>query len=300
VPFSSPVQKRKAEDDLPRVHDKLVKRDAPAVSHTKPGAPIQKTTHVTSTSTKAEPKPLASASRGVAPPNRVTSTPASVTQPLKPPKKGSYAEIIARAKANQAKIGPVGRIQHKPIEKGPSKRERQEIKDQESLSLSNTKNVSRTGTKGNLRDGRNGTRQNDRKSSKKAEPLLEKKPKKAALATTGYTGTARPVALSSKSSSRSGSALRASGKDQYGHFQNRYDSEDDEDDEDQEEEEQDDYDSDGSSDMEAAAFEVDEEEERAARIARKEDAEALREEARLKREKEEKRRKLTAMAKTRR
>lgn len=52
--------------------------------------------------------------------------------------------------------------------------------------------------------------------------------------------------------------------------------------------------------MEAAAFEVDEEEELAARIARKEDAEALAEENKLKREKEEKRKRLAAMAKARR
>jgi hypothetical protein len=49
--------------------------------------------------------------------------------------------------------------------------------------------------------------------------------------------------------------------------------------------------------MEAAVFEVDEEEEEAARIARMEDAEALAEENRLKKEKLEKKRRLAALAK---
>lgn len=58
----------------------------------------------------------------------------------------------------------------------------------------------------------------------------------------------------------------------------------------------DDYESDASSVMEAGVFEVDEEEERALRAAREEDARELALEAQLKREKEERRRRLMSLA----
>ncbi|KAK5139566.1 hypothetical protein LTR04_003480 [Oleoguttula sp. CCFEE 6159] len=67
------------------------------------------------------------------------------------------------------------------------------------------------------------------------------------------------------------------------------------DDELDEEEEEDDYESDFS-DMEAGAFDVDEEEALSAQIARKEDAEALKEETALKREKLERKRRMEALA----
>jgi len=62
------------------------------------------------------------------------------------------------------------------------------------------------------------------------------------------------------------------------------------------EDEPEDYGSDASSDMEAGAFDLDEEESRALRAAKEEDAKELALENQLKREKEERRKRLMAMA----
>lgn len=197
---------------------------------------------------------------------------------------------MARGKQAQASLGQVGKIQHKKIEKAPSKREREDMKNQKAARIQKI-----TGLNGKFSSaasrmvGRPGERKEGR-----AAPILDKKPKKAAAATTGYTGTARPKPGSVQSSSRP-SASSARAPDRYRDERRpaeRYVSE--------EEDDEQDYESDASSDMEAAAFEVDEEEEFATRIAKREDAAALAEENRLKREKEEKKRRLAAMAKSRR
>lgn len=229
----------------------------------------------------------------------------AVTEPAKPLKKGSYAEILARAKAAQSGAhAQIGKIQHKPIEKRLSKKERKEQEAQGLQAQRGQKKVSRPGTKTDVKNGRNGVRDSSGKVLKKVNLAPEKKIKKAALATTGYKGTARPIPMLARGSTSS-SALRPNGRDQAGQSRrSNYATEEEEDeeegDEEEEEEEEEDYYSDVSSDMEAAVHEVDEEEERATRIARKEDEEAAREEARLKREKEEKRRRLIAMARGRR
>jgi protein SPT2 len=228
----------------------------------------------------------------------------------KPLKKGSFAEIMARGKQNAEKMAQIGKIQHKRIEKPISKRERAELEAAKAAKMS--KNIGPGGKFSNTPGAKaiNGKMSavgpsNGKlgKNGKLAPPEPEKKIKKAALATTGYAGTARP-----KPGSKPGQkpSHASSSRDRYGRKLpplgsrlDRYDSYDDEDDmleDDEEEDDQPDYASDVSSDMEAAAFEVDEEEELATKIARKEDAEALAEENRLKREKAEKKKKLMAMA----
>ena len=234
------------------------------------------------------------------------STPTTSAEPSKPPKKGSYAEIMARGKAAQATLGQVGKIQHKRIEKVPSKREREEMKSGKVKRLQKVLGPGGKFDKAgqDLMDSKNGRRDSNGKGSR-APVLPEKKVKKAALATTGYAGTARP-----KPGVKGSSRPSISTSSRYGRNGGRYQDErnssrytyvsEEEDDMEEEEDDEDRYASDASSDMEAAVYEVDDEEEEAARIARKEDAEALREETRLKREKEEKRRRLAAMAKSRR
>lgn len=200
---------------------------------------------------------------------------------------------MARGKQAQATLGQVGKIQHKKIEKAPTKRERDDMKSQKVERIQ--KNI---GPNGKFRSAAAKVigQATERKEAKSAL-IPEKKPKKAAAATTGYTGTARPKpggVLSASRPSASSASRYDRAPDRYRDDRRpskRYASE---------EEDEEDYESDASSDMEAAAFEVDDEEEQAARIARREDAEALAEENRLKREKEEKRRKLAAMAKNRR
>jgi len=302
VPLSSPVQKRRADGDLQRTTDKLVRRDQPVANSTTTMTQIKKPASSLPAVANPSPTVAASSNAKVNPPtsNGTSAVTGSAAEPAKLPKKGSYAETLARAKAAQATLGKVGRIQHKAIEKGLSKRERQELKERGSQSHRVSKRTLQSGVRTHARDGRNGVRgKNGKISSKVKVSAPEKKIKKAALATTGYTGTARPNPTTVKSS-KSTTPSRANEKSGYGRSSSgrreTYASED----EDEEDEEGEDYGSEISSDMEADVFEVDEEEERAARIARKEDEEALREEARHQREKEEKRRRLAAMAKSRR
>jgi protein SPT2 len=228
--------------------------------------------------------------------NGQPTPPPSNDAPKQPPKKGSYAEIMARGQAAQKVLGQVGKIQHKKIEKLPSRREREEMRarkaDKIQKGLAPNSKFQRPGQP-STQDGKTSTN----KRVKAAEAVPEKKVKKAALATTGYAGTARPKPGGSGTLGANGGSSRQ--PDRYydregsGYRGSRYADEE----EDEAEEEEEDYESDVSSDMEAAAFEVDEEEELAARIARREDAEALAEENRLKREKAEKKRRLMAMAK---
>jgi len=138
--------------------------------------------------------------------------------------------------------------------------------------------------------------------SKSAEPLgpstgATKKDRKPA--DLGYKGTMRagPTPLAYTGTMRpSGPAVRKPqpAKSKMGGDRYRYASYSDEEEEEDEMSEQEDYES--ESDMEAGMDEVDAEEEQAARIARKEDAEALREENELKRAKLEKKRKLEQLA----
>jgi protein SPT2 len=288
--------KRKADSDLPRRSDKSSRHDPSAAAPPRVITSAQKVP-VTTAATPKPGRPLPSlSSASKTPVSRPSSTlpnsePSKVSA-VKIPKKGSFAEIMARAKAAQTTMAQVGKIQHKRIEKGPSKREREEMK---SINRDASGKAKRKGPTPPLRDGRNGARENGR-GSRTTSVEAEKKPKKAAAATTGYTGTARPnPATVKKPQPQSyGSSSRERDRPGPGPSRQRYTYAASEDDEEE------DYESDVSSDMEAAVFEVDEEEERAARLARKEDALALAEENRLKMEKEEKRRKLAAMAKTRR
>ncbi|KUJ11129.1 uncharacterized protein LY89DRAFT_689056 [Mollisia scopiformis] len=300
--------KRKADDQLRRPVNKVQRTEPTTTILSKPVPNNARSLSVEGPLSKIKlgssaQKPTASATFK----NGRPTPPLANDAPKAPPKKGSFAEIMARGKAAQSTLGQVGKIQHKKIEKMPSKREREEMKAHKSSNIA--KNMA-PGSKfnkaplPNARDGRNGAKE----SGKKAPPEPEKKIKKAATATTGYAGTARPKPGGAKGPARSSASASSSrydrGSDRGRYRDDRhgssaryaYVSEEEED----EEEEEREYDSDVSSDMEAAAFEVDEEEQLASRIARREDAEALAEENRLKREKEEKRRRLAAMAKSRR
>jgi hypothetical protein len=110
----------------------------------------------------------------------------------------------------------------------------------------------------------------------------------------GYKGTARPASAPATSSRNGTPALKAKPKlaggkyDGYAEWSDLSDTE----------EQEDDYASDASSDMEGGLWDVEEEEQKALKVAKKEDAEALAEEMRLKNEKEARKKRLAAMAKT--
>lgn len=138
--------------------------------------------------------------------------------------------------------------------------------------------------------------------AKATEPVKEKK-KAVDL---GYQGTMRPAPKEpayqgtmnkgsaarrpgldrggSHDRSRSGSlGAKPTGKGRYSYY------------EDEEEEEEEGYGTEGSSDMEAGIFDVDQEEQRSLRVARKEDEQALREEEELKRRKADRKKMLERM-----
>jgi protein SPT2 len=246
-----------------------------------------------------------------------------------PPKKRSFAEIMQRAKTAQETIAkaPLGKIQHKTIERGMSMKERKELKAQEARKAkkgarheasgrSAGPGVPRNGSNG--ADHRNGTsstpfRKTVTARDKNAPVVEEKKVKKAALATTGYTGTARPRPGSSSTkagaaSSRPTSDSKHVERSGYGNglSSRRYKryEEDEMDDFIEYDEEEDEpgygrrrgYDSldEDESDMEAGMSDIDNEERVAELQARREDQEQELLEKKLKREKEERKRQYLA------
>ncbi|KAI0171975.1 hypothetical protein GGR52DRAFT_449381 [Hypoxylon sp. FL1284] len=261
-----------------------------------------------------------------APAARPSPTTPTTSDPSRAPKKGSYQEIMERAKKAQANMGKVGMIQHKSLE--TSKKERT-VKGEQKPGAAKGKGgkayqgngrpsgastreakrpgmASREGSRGDVPKSTNASSKQG-SGSLGAQPLA-KREKKSATATTGYTGTARPRpgAASRKPSSRKEPSSYKSGllappkpsrRDRY---EEEYDDEMD-DFIDYDDEEDDPrggggggygYDSDASSDMEAGLSDIDVEERRAEKVAREEDRREQALEEKLKREKEERKRRL--------
>ncbi|KAI4598378.1 hypothetical protein KJ359_002788 [Pestalotiopsis sp. 9143b] len=225
------------------------------------------------------------------------TTPTSAGGPSKAPKKGSFAEIMARgAKAQQ--IAPkAGTIQHKAIgqtvmsKKGDEgKSSKWKLAKNNAGASSNTlpsREKSAQGAKNGISKDSRPVARGSGRPSPAVDNVTEKKIKKAAAASTGYTGTARaapkkaPDAKSSKSASsrpRPGGGLlalpRTRRREQYEEDSDMDDFIDDdegmEDDAPRGYRYADEYDSD--SDMEAGADDIYAEEQRALRQAREDDA----------------------------
>ncbi|ESZ92797.1 hypothetical protein SBOR_6813 [Sclerotinia borealis F-4128] len=308
MPTATLPPKRKANDELRKPVDKLQRPNTASTS--RPFTQAQRPTTIDLNASRIKidtnPRRPTPKSANTTFKNGHPTPPPSSTESAKPPKKGSYAEILARGKAAQASLGQVGKIQHKRIEKAPPKRELDKSRTQKGKTIQKGLEPSSKFQNSSQNLSRNGQSGTKSLGAKAPPPVVEKKVKKAATATTGYTGTARPRpgggATTTKPPAPSYSA-RNGGNDRYKNNRkdlDRYYATDEDEDDMEEEVEGDGYASDVSSDMEAAAYEVDDEEEMAARIARKEDAAALIEENKLKKEKAEKRARLAAMAKSRR
>ncbi|KAF5138792.1 hypothetical protein E5D57_002578 [Metarhizium anisopliae] len=259
-------------------------------------------------------------------PSRPGPSPAAAA-PKAPPKKGSFAEILARGQRAQATMGQVGKIQHKKVEKGAIKKARDEPPPATSSKGRNvggyvgtSKPGQRNGVNGHKRppgrpiDTRPGAGarvpapRGKAAAAAAAEEEAAKKVKKAAQATTGYTGTARPKPgnpARKKDVPRGGALLNATrhstSKNSY---EDDYDEELDDfieyDDEEDEGGPRYDYDSEGSSDMEAGLDELDKEERRAEFIGRREDQDEERLEKSLKAAKEDRKRKALETLRARR
>jgi SPT2 chromatin protein len=202
--------------------------------------------------------------------------------------KGSYAALMAEAKAAQTKrtTSEVGLIKHQATSKVRiSKTERRKQEDVEKA------------TKAKLGKQPH----HNSRVEKRVRLDVKKRPESS------YKGTAKPARPISSYKGTAGlpSKHRASSADSRqkgGKAPTKYDEYlgTDEEDEGDESVVDDQYGSDASSDMEAGAFDVEQEESRALREAKADDAKEIALENKLKREKEERRRRLEVLAKKRR
>ncbi|KAK6430237.1 hypothetical protein LTR95_013607 [Oleoguttula sp. CCFEE 5521] len=220
-----------------------------------------------------------------------TTTPAPVTGP-KPALKG-YAAILAKAKESEALLKASGStlIVHKPTER-ITKRERDRMKvdamEKQRTDRLGARKGSTAAQEGRSRSGTPNVGKPGERPKKGPAPVAYQGTMRKGPVPLAYKGTMRTAppgqpAKSSKAKDKHG------GQDKYGGYASWSDIDDAED------EDEGDYDS--ESDMEARMDEIDEEEELATKVARKEDQEALAEEARLKREKLARKQKLMALSK---
>ncbi|CAP67775.1 uncharacterized protein PODANS_1_16590 [Podospora anserina S mat+] len=351
---STTAPKRKAEDDLrntlpkaPRTETTADGLSRPNISSPKPASrPIDKpTTASGSTYSGSSRPPVKSTTASATRPSTVVTNgtrpgvSSNGSKPLPsrpvanrpspsdsgPPKKRSFAEIMARARENQEARESLGKISHKPVERNLTMKERKELKADQA------KQAKVAGRKGSAappassrtapKNGVERNRVSPGASSAKAKAAAEeenKKIKKAALATTGYTGTARPRPGATTKPKASSSGPDRDPRDKvherprYGGSRSRYEEEDDDLDDfvEYDEDEDDPYaygrrggydDMSDESDMEAGLSDIEVEETAAERRARLEDKQEEEREKRLKREKEERKRKaLEAMRASRR
>ena len=281
--------KRKAEDGLGGRDGKIMrnsmasKQIARATPSTNPQARPLKPSISVSSSSAAMPY------RGTSRPDPASATPTTPTgDALKAPKKGSYAEIMARAKANQSKP-PAGTISHKPKEQiAPSYKKELKLKKKAMKDKKlGIKNDSRPGSSGSLSSSpAPGSVANKRSAAPAYKGTAKSKPQ---LPQPTYKGTMKPASSTAKppTARDRDSNTRKSRYDEYAAT----------DEDDLDDIEEDEYDSDGSDDMEAGFTDVEQEETLATKAARKEDEEEAKQEAKLKKEKEERRKKLEQLAK---
>lgn len=312
--------KRKADDGLSRSNDKVLKNSmnsGPSASLKSAlpnsAAKVQRPTVATSSSALAVPYRGTSKAR----PNSASPI-TQVSDTLKaPPKKGSFAEIMARAKSLQAAAPAVGVIKHKPKETISNKKEillqkqsklgkrkpGSKVSPPRCVPQSMPQNGSPSPVSGALVSRNKPVAGGLRRKTASPPAYRGTASAKPAKSQPSYKGTMKPVSSPNASSrktfvmnngtarSRSASLGRQSATNaRY----NRYISEDEDEDEDGEEEEEE---GDESDDMEAGFLDVEEEERDAIKVAKKEDEEQARIELQMKRKKEERKKGLELLAK---
>ena len=291
---ASLTTKRKAENELSRPNDKLLKTEITVSKPIVNGATKRPLLSTRPTIQTSIPTP-AGAYRGTGKPGPITPT---APESKAPPKKGSYAEIMARGKVAQAIVPSVGAITHKPKEKLSTKKEL--LLQKKGLDPKNKPGVLAKSAPG----------------SKSSSPgphfqCQDKKVEGKKASFTGYSGTAKPKPQTSykgtmKPVSPSIPAPRTKhqgASDESDHSttrrkprsnKSRRDVYSDEDSQDNEEG----YGSESDlSDMEAGFSDVEEEDERAAKEAKKEDEREQRMLEESKVHKEARRKKLEELAK---
>ena len=288
--------KRKADSDLTKANCK-VSKDSKASCPSNGLAASDKPRLIANPRSPTIPTP---SKKTVPYRGTIAAIPASATPtapagdiPKAAPKKGSYAEIMARAKMAQTASPAVGVIKHKPKEK---------ISEKKELLLAK-KGLS---TKGKCRPKpvQRGTSPASKSSSPApGVPSLKKSSDKkvtqpaykgTAKPAPAYRGTMKPVSETASGRKPSLSTRPPATKSQ--HNRHAASSDDDIIDDDEIEEDEEPY-PDSESDMEAGFSDVEEEEQKAVKAAKKEDEEEARIEAQHKSEKEKRRKMLEQMAK---
>ncbi|CAG8371422.1 unnamed protein product [Penicillium salamii] len=298
--------KRKAEDPLPhpsKPETKMPTRPVVAkslapVKPTVSPAPRAVPRPVSNTNSRPVPskpalskppsKSNASSATKAAPPSKVAAKPAPAAAPVpsKPPPKGSFAAIMAQAKAAQDKAPvQVGMFKHQA---GPKERlSKVERKRRQEEELAKEKEA---------------------RSGKKPAPgsggsAKDKIGRKRDTEGPSYKGTAKPTQTPEPPSYRGTAGLPSNRGSHDRRHQSRNSRQNEYLGTDEEDEGDyggyggyDDYYSDASSDMEAGMDDVDREEAAALKYAKREDEEELRQEMAAKKEKLERQRKLAALA----
>ncbi len=314
IKSATPTLKRKAVDDLQEQNIKVLK------DNTTNGGQGGRSTVATAQLAKPQKPTLATSPSALSVPYRGTikaglNTASSLITPVSDPpksapKRGSYAEIMARATAAAQVVKPVvGVIKHRP---------------KDALSIKKEILLHKKGLKKNRSpDSKDAPRRapNGFVGTSGAKSNTEARPRKKTVSPPAYRGTAapkpqpsykgtmKPVASSMglpAGQKASAAALPRSRSTSMGlpsgsaDRRNRYLSEDEEDEELDEEGYDEEEDLGGSSDddMEADFLDVEEEESVAAKAARKEDEEQARIELQMKRDKEERRKRLEQLAKS--
>lgn len=258
----------------------VIYRGTAAPSSTRLASPVVKKPIATTSDSSAPPKVV------VPPPRTTPAATGSPATSTAAPKKG-YLALLQKAKEKDSTKPPALPGKQEPT-KILSRKERLALKAEASAVAKGKKPVA--GAPSRPTDSKVDTSKEKRKPVEVGYQGTARPTKKPV--DVGYSGTARPANAPSASNRGGASAAKAKANPIKGRYDG-YADWDDLDDVDDEE----DYESDASSDMEGGLWDVEEEENLALKVAKKEDAEALAEEAALKRAKEERKRKLLAMSK---
>lgn len=309
----NPPLKRKAEDLSTAPAAKILRTEAPTdrpLNGSLPSHPKAKLATTTAMPVVAAivrpgltPKTSSADIKAVIPStkSRFDQSPLHATA-TKPPPKGSYREILARAEAAKAAQAEIGQIKHKPVPKDP-KLSRKERLAQEAEASQKAKQEARSAKisrreVGKLHSSGSLNREPEQaKEKKKPVDLGYKGTMRPAPTPATYKGTARTQSTTTRPPGRlpSKDAPKRPPDTANSSQRYRYASYSDE----EEDEEEEDYDD--ESDMEAAGFdELEEEEQTSLKLAKKEDDEALKEENEHKKLKAEKRKKLEQLVASRR
>lgn len=197
--------------------------------------------------------------------SNVSTAPTTLVTDKPAPKKGSYADILARAKTAQQTKAPIGEIVHKSVDK---------IKKERSAEAAKGKNIP-------MRDKKLSDRSRTGSAEVSSKVVTQQAKEKRKPAESTYQGSIKqapvPTYKGTAGLGRAGQSAKPR-RDNNGYANWS--------DEDAEDEEEVGYDEESDlSDMEAGAFDIDHEEELALRAAKKDDAKELALENELKREK---------------